>query len=185
MVGQILQFLLEITFTLFGVGLLIRAWMNSLRMPRFNPLALAIHKYTDWLVEPLARILPHKRFDWPALLATGLVAFVFIILKWVVSIGSLPPSAFLMPALAASVVMVTRWILNLIVWLTLIHAVLSWVNPSTSLMPLLHILTAPILDPVRRVLPRSTIDFSPLVVLILAQLGIMVLSQLSFNLFGF
>lgn len=47
MLGQILQFLLEITFTLFGVGLLVRAWMNSIRMPRFNPLALAIHRYTD------------------------------------------------------------------------------------------------------------------------------------------
>ena len=185
MLGQILQFLLEITFTLFGVGLLIRAWMNSIRMPRFNPLALAIHRYTDWLVAPIARVVPHKRFDWPALLATWLTAFVFILLKWIVSVGSLPPLAFIVPALAAAVIMVVRWILNLIVWLTLIQAVLSWVNPQAPLMPLLHVLTAPILDPIRRVLPRTTIDFSPLAVLILAQIGIMVLSQLSVNLFGF
>ena len=185
MLGQIIQFLLEITFTLFGVGLLIRAWMNSIRMPRFNQLALAIHRYTDWLVAPLARVLPHKRVDWPALMATWLVALLFIVLNWVVSVGSLPAVEFVLQFMAAALLMVLRWMLNLAVWLTLIQAVLTWVNPQAPLMPLLYMLTAPILDPIRRVLPRTAIDFSPLVVLILAQIGIIVLSRISLNLFGF
>ncbi len=47
-----------------------------------------------------------------------------------------------------------------------IQAVLSWVNPA-PMMPLLQALTAPMLDPIRRILPRTSIDFSPLVLLLI------------------
>ena len=118
-------------------------------------------------------------------MATWLVALLFIVLNWVVSVGSLPAVEFVLQFMAAALLMVLRWMLNLAVWLTLIQAVLTWVNPQAPLMPLLYMLTAPILDPIRRVLPRTAIDFSPLVVLILAQIGIIVLSRISLNLFGF
>ncbi|MNT10349.1 YGGT family protein [compost metagenome] len=70
------------------------------------------------------------------------------------------------------------------VWLTLIQAVLSWVNPMAPMMPLLQSLTAPLLDPIRRVLPRTSIDFSPLVLLIAAQILLMVLARLSYGMMG-
>lgn len=74
-----------------------------------------------------------------------------------------------------------RWALNLVVWLTLIQAVLSWVNPMSPLMAQLQTLTAPLLDPIRRILPRTAIDFSPLVLLILAQIAAMMLTRLSYG----
>ena len=80
--------------------------------------------------------------------------------------------------------MAAKWALNLVVWLTLIQAVLSWVNPMAPMMPLLQALTAPLLDPVRRLLPRTSIDFSPLVLLIVAQIVLMVLARLSYNVVG-
>jgi YggT family protein len=52
-------------------------------------------------------------------------------------------------------------------------------------MPVLQTLTAPLLNPIRRILPNmGGIDFSPLVLLVIAQVGIMVLQQASFRLFG-
>jgi YggT family protein len=42
-----------------------------------------------------------------------------------------------------------------------------------------------LLEPIRRILPNfSGFDFSPLVLLILAQIAMMVLSRINFTLFG-
>ena len=88
-------------------------------------------------------------------------------------------------ALIASVLTVLKWAFNLVLWLTLIQVILSWVNPMAPIMPVLQTLTAPLLDPIRRVLPNlGGIDFSPLVLLILAQIIMMVLESLAFSLFG-
>jgi YggT family protein len=60
----------------------------------------------------------------------------------------------------------------------LIVAVLSWVNPFSPLLPVFDALTAPLLAPLRRVMPRSgRIDFSPLVALLLIQIALIVVSH--------
>lgn len=186
MFGSIFGFLIEIIFTLFGAALLIRAWIQAITMPRFNPLGPGIHRVTQWLVGPLEWVLPHRgRVNWACLVAVIIVAFVFIVLNWLITYGNLLPSSAWVIALASSVFTAIRWALNLIVWLTLIQAILSWVNPQAPMMPLLQTLTAPLLNPVRRLLPNTTIDFSPLIVLVLAQVAIIVVAQLSVQIFGF
>ena len=117
-------------------------------------------------------------------MATWLSALVYLVLIWLVAIGALIPAALLPAAMGSALIMAIKWALNLIVWLTLIQAVLSWVNPMAPLMPLLSTLTAPLLDPIRRILPRSSIDFSPLVLLVVAQIVLMVLARLSYSLMG-
>ena len=86
--------------------------------------------------------------------------------------------------MGSALLMVLKWTLNLMVWMTLIQAVLSWVNPLSPLMPLLQTLTAPLLDPIRRILPRTAIDFSPLVLLIGAQILLMMVARLAYGIFG-
>ena len=185
MLGEILRFLLEIVFTLFGAALIARAWMHAIRLPPFNPLARAIYQATNWLVLPLRKIIPAgNKIDWTSLVATWLSALVYLVLIWLVAIGALIPAALLPAAMGSALIMAIKRALNLIVWLTLIQAVLSWVNPMAPLMPLLSTLTAPLLDPIRRILPRSSIDFSPLVLLVVAQIVLMVLARLSYSLMG-
>jgi len=71
------------------------------------------------------------------------------------------------------------------VWVTLIQAVLSWINPLSPVMPVLYTLTAPLLDPIRRALPRmGGLDFSPLILLVIAQVAMMVVQHLAFSVFG-
>lgn len=186
MFGDALHFILNIACTLFGIALIIRAWMYAIRLHPFNPYSQAVLRITDWLVQPLRKVLrPSGRIDWPCLLASWLTAFVFLVLSWLLLTGSLPPLATLVPALLASIFTVLKWALNLVLWLTLIQAILSWVNPLAPVMPVLHTLTAPLLDPIRRALPNTGgLDFSPLVLLVLAQLGMMLLQHLSFTVFG-
>jgi YggT family protein len=59
---------------------------------------------------------------------------------------------------------------------------LSWINPFSPILPIFDALTAPILAPLRRLLPRSgRIDFSPLVALLLIQVALIIVSRLAFQ----
>ena len=184
MLGEILRFLLEIVFTLFGAALILRAWMHAVRLHPLNPLARAIHQATDWLVMPLRRLTGARAsIDWSSLAAAWFTSLIYLALIGLTIRGGWPLSVKALPHLAlGALIMVLKWALNLVVWLTLIQAVLSWVNPMAPLMPLLQTLTAPLLEPLRRLLPRGGIDFSPLLVLILAQILLMMLTRLTYTL---
>ena len=58
MFGDIARFLLNTVFTLFGAALLLRAWMQVVRMPPYNPVSNAVMQATNWIVLPLRKILP-------------------------------------------------------------------------------------------------------------------------------
>ncbi|MGE4369956.1 MAG: YggT family protein, partial [Burkholderiaceae bacterium] len=104
---------------------------------------------------------------------------------WMALTGQTPTVQMIGPALLAAVVTAFRWAFNVLLWATLIQAILSWVNPMAPVMPVLQTLTAPLLNPIRRALPNlGGIDFSPLVLLLIAQVAIMVLQQVSYSVFG-
>lgn len=187
MLRDILIFLIDIVFSLFGIALILRAWMYAIRLHPFNPYSQAILKVSDWLVQPLRKILPATgRFDWPSILACWLTAVVYLLLTgFILSSGSLPPVSMIVPALLAAALTALKWLFNVIVWVTLIQAVLSWINPLSPIMPVLYTLTAPLLDPIRRALPRlGGLDLSPLVLLVIAQIAMMVVQHLAFSTFG-
>lgn len=186
MFSDVIQFLADIAFALFGIALILRAWAFAIRLHPFNPLSRVVIQATDWLVQPLKRFIPVSgRFDWPSIVACWLTALVYLMLGWVLFTGSLPPIQHIFPALIAALLTMARWAFNVVLWATLIQAVLSWVNPMAPIMPILTTITAPLLNPIRRVLPNfGGIDFSPLVLLILAQVAMMILQRMAFTLVG-
>lgn len=184
MFGNILTFLIEILFTLFGAALILRLWMQAARVHPYHPLAQGIAQATNWLVHPLRRVIPgYGGLDLASLVAAWLTALAYILL-----LGLLQQAALLalLPAgIGIAALMVVRWALNLVVWLTLIQVVLSWVAPQAPLMGMLQALTAPLLNPIRRVLPSlGGLDLSPLVLLIGAQVCLMLVAGLSLQWFG-
>ncbi len=66
-------------------------------------------------------------------------------------------------------------LLTILYWLILIRALISWVNPDpyNSIVQFLYRTTEPILEPIRRFLPATRIDVSPIV----AFLGIVFLQS--------
>ncbi len=187
MFRDILVFLIDIVFSLFGIVLILRAWIYAIRLHPFNPYSQAILRASDWLVQPLRRAIPATgRFDWPSILACWLIALIYLLLSgFILSAGTLPPVAMVAPAMLAAVLTALKWLFNVIVWVTLIQAVLSWINPLSPVMPVLYTLTAPLLDPIRRALPRmGGLDLSPLVLLVIAQIAMMVVQHLAFSAFG-
>jgi YggT family protein len=53
-------------------------------------------------------------------------------------------------------------------WIVVIRALISWVNPDpwNPVVRFLHQVTEPVLRPIRRRLPMTGIDFSPVVVIL-------------------
>jgi YggT family protein len=63
-------------------------------------------------------------------------------------------------------------LLNLVYWLVIIRALISWVNPdpANAIVQFLYKVTDPILEPIRRRMPlnfRFGIDISPIIVILL------------------
>lgn len=65
-------------------------------------------------------------------------------------------------------------VINVVMWVVIADAVLSWVQPDPDQVPRRYLatLTAPIYAPVRAILPSSgPFDFSPLIIIVLLQLA--------------
>jgi YggT family protein len=172
------EFLLQTIAVILGVTLLARAYMSYLGLPARNPLAQFGIALTDWLVRPLRRLVPAVgRLDISALLAAALVAVIFVGLRFLlvgVGMASWPWSALLLMAL----IELLRWALYLVLWLTLLHVVLSWVNPHAPIAPAVSMLARPFLAPFQRALPLvGGIDLSPLVVILIVNVMLIVLAR--------
>src|SRR5471032_2153234 len=179
MFGDIARFLLNTVFTLFGAALLLRAWLQVVRMPPYNPVTNAVLQATNWIVLPLRRILPStKSIDWASIVAALLAAIVYVVLM--VMLTGADPRALLPTLMIVAVLTLIKWALNLIIWLTILMALLSWLNPRSPAMPLMYQLTAPFLEPLRRVLPRmGGIDLSPILLCVIVQVLLMVVTRLA------
>ena len=87
--------------------------------------------------------------------------------------GGLLPFGFL-----GAVFIALKWAFNVLVWVTLVSAVLSWVAPHSPMGAVLGALVDPLLRPIRRVLPPlGGLDLSPLVLLVVAQVVVIALSH--------
>ncbi|MDR5812737.1 MULTISPECIES: YggT family protein [unclassified Caballeronia] len=185
MFGEIARFLLSTVFTLFGAALLLRAWMQVVRMPPYNPVSNAVMQATNWIVLPLRKILPGGKIDWASILAALIAAAVYVTLM--VVLAGVDPTLMLPMLALVAVLTVIKWALNLIIWMTILMALLSWLNPQSPAMPLLFQITAPFLDPLRRILPRlGGIDLSPILLFVIVQVLLMVVTRVavSMTLFG-
>ncbi|MGT2470120.1 YggT family protein [Paraburkholderia terrae] len=186
MFGDIARFLLNTIFTLFGAALLLRAWLQFIRMQPYNPVSSAVMQATNWLVLPLRKLIPSTRgIDWASIIATLLTSLVYVVLM--VAIVGVDPLGLMPSLLIVALLTVIKWALNLLIWLTILMALLSWLNPRSPAMPILYQLTAPFLDPLRKVMPRlGGIDLSPILLFVIVQVLLMVVTRaaVSLTLFG-
>jgi YggT family protein len=176
MLADIARFLLEILGSLLVALLLLRAWMRYIGMPSRNPVAQFTYAMTNWLVGPLSRLLPSRgRIDWASIVGALVVTLLIVILMRVLVGVPVAPDL----ALIAAVRQLVIWGLNVIVWVTIIYVVISWVNPHAPFAPAFDLLLRPLLAPIRRIVPAiGGFDLSPLVLLIAVYVLQMVVARL-------
>ena len=78
---------------------------------------------------------------------------------------------FVLGNFIAAVAHILDVLLTIYLWIIIIRAVLSWVNPDpyNPIVRIIHQVTEPVLSPLRRLIPLRGmgIDFSPVIVLVL------------------
>ena len=178
MIEGALKFLIQTLGNLFVVAVLLRFMMQLFRVPFRNPFAQFIVAITDFAVKPLRRVVPGLfGLDWACLVLALVLEFVVVIaVYWLDGFPFALAGAKVWPVmLALAAVRLLSLTVNLIIGLTLVRAVLSWVNSNTPLMPVVYELTEPFLRPLRRIVPTvANVDLTPLVLFIVCQLVLMV-----------
>jgi YggT family protein len=152
-----------------GGVLLLRFWMQVVRVRPPNTLGQFTFQLTDWLVKPLRRLLPGVGgYDWASLIGALLVIVVSIAISLLVASAFTPEFLILL-----SVLRFFEWVLYGFMGLIIVEAIFSWVNPHAPLAPFVRALNEPILRPLRRIVPLiGNVDLSPLVALILLQIAL-------------
>lgn len=178
MIAGALTFLIQTLGNLFAVALLLRFMMQLFRVPFRNPFAQFIVALTDFAVKPMRRVVPGLfGLDWACLLLALLVKLGVVTSGyWLDGFPFALAGAGVWPVmLGLAALRLLSLAVYLIIGLTLVRAVLSWVNTSSPLMPVVYELTEPFLGPLRRIVPMvSNVDLTPLVLFILCQLILMV-----------
>ena len=175
MTDQVIRFLLDVVFGLFTYALLLRFAMQWLRAPFRNPLGQAVIALTDWIVKPLRRVLPGwKGVDWASLLALFLFQFLWLLAYNLVFGGFSLPARACLPAgrdgdrtaeggaLAADRRRVRAG-----------DPVVGGAGRPAVRIAQRADVSVP--APIRRIMPPigGTLDLSPLIVIVIAQLALM------------
>ena len=168
-----LVFVINTILGLYTGALILRFLMQQVRADFYSPFAQVVMKITNPLLLPLRRFIkPWNRLDTAALILLLVVQFGNVLL--VTFIGNLP-NAYLSYAAGNLVfwtlIKLIYILLNLYFYSVFLEAIMSWFGQGRSSMDgMLRPLNAPLLRPVRRVLPPiSGMDFSPLVVILVLQ----------------
>jgi YggT family protein len=181
MLGEIARFLINTLFTLFGAALLLRAWMQAVRVPPYNPVTQAVLQATNWIVLPLRRVISGTRgVDWASVVAALVTALVYVVLM--LSLGGFDVLSVLPTLVIVALLILAKWALNLVLWMTILMALLSWLNPRSPAMAILFPLTAPLLNPLRRMLPSiGGMDLSPILLFLIVQVLLMVVTRVTIS----
>jgi YggT family protein len=164
---SILALIIDTAASVLGGVLLLRFWVQTVRVRAPTPISQFTFQLTDWLVRPLRRIIPGLGgYDWASLTAAFLVALLATALE-----ASMQRYFVLVPVLVLALQQLLIWITYGLMALIVIEAVFSWVNPQAPLAPFVRALNDPLLSRLRRVVPPlGMIDLSPLVALVLLQI---------------
>ncbi|MFP5392591.1 MAG: YggT family protein [Gammaproteobacteria bacterium] len=169
----ILQLIVDTAASILGGILLLRFWMQAIRVRPPSSVAQFTFTLSDWLVRPMRRVVPGVGgYDWASLISAFLVVLlassIYFLVQW-------DGQMVFLHAMHRFL----NWIIYGFIFLLIVEAIFSWVNPHAPLAPLVRALNEPLLRPLRRVVPLvGGLDLSLLVALILLQIAQIVLGML-------
>jgi len=161
---------------LFAGVLLLRFWIQIVRVRPPQQVAQFTFQLSDWIVKPMRKFIPGTGgFDWASLIGAYLIALVCSVIKVWLTLDALPPTLFIL-----AVFILLQWIIYGFTALLILEVIFSWVNPQAPLAPFVQALNAPLLRPIRQIVPLlGGLDISPMVLFILLQVASKLVAYLS------
>jgi len=165
---NLFSLVIDLVAGLFAGVLLLRCWMQIVRVRPPQQIAQFTFQLTDWLVKPLRRVIPGVGgIDWASLLSAYAIALISALLKLWMTLHLFSGVIFLLAFLT-----LLQWIIYGWTGLLILEVIFSWVNPHAPLAPFVQALNAPLLRPIRRVIPLiGGLDLSPMALFILLQMA--------------
>ena len=182
MLYSIFTLIIDTVASVLAGVLLLRFWMQVVRVRPPTSIAQFTFQLSDWLVRPLRRVLPGVGgYDWASLIGALLV----ITLSVAISLLMLQHFSF-DTMLLLSVLRLFKWIVYGFMGLLIVEVIFSWVNPHAPLAPFVRALNDPFMRPFRRIIPPiGNIDVTTMVVFILFQIVLQyVLPNIALQLVG-
>jgi YggT family protein len=169
-VGQeIALFLIGTIFSIYISLVMIRFLLAIVRADFYNPISQTIVRFTNPPLVLLRRLIPPVgRIDSSAIVLMLILQLIELWLRTFIIGHAVPVTALFVLAIF-ELVKLTIWVYIIAL---ILQALLSWINPGMYQMQnpmaaILHQLTAPIMKPIRNILPRTgMIDFSPMLAII-------------------
>ena len=163
-----LLFLLNSLFDLYLFVLMVRIILVWVRSNYFNPVTQFVVRVTDFLVQPMRKVIPNFRH---IEIATVVLALLVEMLKFFLisclSYGM--PNPLGLPILAFADILYL--LIKTFTYAIILQAILSFVQPSSPLAGTLARFVSPVMRPVQRLVPPvGGIDLSPIPALIGLQL---------------
>jgi len=168
-------FLIEALFGLYMAIVALRIIMQWAEWEYHNPVVTMIIRATQVPVKFLRRFIPAVgRWDTATIILLLLLAMLKLLLTSLLQAGLPQPVSFILFLLAdVFSLFITLFSVSIIV-----EVILSWLSPQGSYNPITPLITrmnAPILRPIRQLLPAmGGLDLSPLI----ALLGLQIISML-------
>jgi YggT family protein len=171
--------IIDIAAALFGGVMLLRFWMQAVRVRPPMQIGNFIFTLTNWLVLPLRRAIPGAgEHDWASLTGSILIAIVAAVIKTVLLI----PVFVVKIVVILTLLTLFNWVTYGIMGLLILEVIFSWVNPHAPLAPLVGALNRPFLAPLRKVIPPiGGLDLSVLVAFIILNIAGRFIPELIFR----
>ncbi len=167
-------FLIKTLFGIYEIIILLRFLMQMVRADFYNPVSQFVVKATSLPLKPLRRLIPgFAGMDIASLILLLILIMVELLL---LSLITTLPMPSIINLITLTLIKLLKLTINVFIFSVIILAILSWVSPGTynPVANLLFQITAPLMRPVRRMLPpMGGLDLSPMVVIILLYLLIL------------
>ena len=153
----------------FVILLLLLRVFSSFWVSTNNQIHQSIILMTNSILNPLRSNLNNKTFIYVVLCVCLLIKFftLWLMTKFACLIG---PNFFQLVGL--SIFSLLRFVLNILFFTIIIHAVFSWIlnNQHNSFSDFIRLLVVPILHPIQKRLPYPAgMDFSPFIAIVVIQ----------------
>ncbi|HIO97117.1 MAG TPA: YggT family protein [Leucothrix sp.] len=174
---EILVFLVDVIFSLYISAVVIRLLLGFARADFRNPMSQFLVKVTNPALVPLRRFLPSfGSIDSSAVFLAFVLTLIKLTLIMLIKTGALHFPEIIIYAVGDLV----KLIIYLYLFSLIIQVITSWIGSAQGnpITPLLNSLTAPILRPIRKVVPLiGMMDLSPLVAILGLNILLMIVAR--------
>ena len=170
MLAQIASLVVDFVGGFFVLMFLLRFYFQALRVPFRNQAGEFVIATTNWAVKPARRVIPSVLgLDLASLACAWVLQAALLAL--LLAIGgrdlSSAPGVAIGVLLALALVDLVQLSIKILLFILILQAALSWVNPHNPMQFVLDAVTRPLLRPLRRVVPPiANVDLSPLVLIL-------------------